>query len=507
MDLTGFINTVFHWLKPGMMFGLMMVGAMLTAQESTDTILFIRQLKEQGKTKEASQLLETWVKTHPPQSDVFWMYAQNEYWRKKFKKSRSLYAQAYELDPGNLYLRLDYAHSLLNMGRYKKANRILKQLSPEEQKDPYAMYVGAKRLFWSGDVKAANQLAGTARDAGSKDATSLVQDTKNAMAPWMRLALAYGSDSQPLENLAPSLEVGVFSSKWVDLQVVASPQKFYVDDVASNFFRAAMHNRFHIPQTGTSVGLSAGVFQPENGSFDWTGGVDVVQRLPAGWQLSAGWAQRPYLETRASIGSGFTFQQTKVEVHWQESHGFQANLFALSDVFADYNKINTFGGWLLSSPLVWWHFTMRAGYAYSFSDAFESRYVTDKTVEDVVNSPDPTAPISGSYNPYFTPEQMKIHSVLGVLDYRVTRFFSLGLQGKYGFAASANNPYLFLNGDTDGNVYIARDFENTAFTPFEYGGKLTFQITDHLVFTTSYLFSSLFFYDVQTAGGSLKMYF
>jgi len=488
-------------------FLILLAANPLCGQVAPDTLVLARNLKAQGKLRYASNLLHTWCATHPSQADALWLYAQTEFWRKNFSRSRHLYRQAIALQPENLYLRLDYADALLNMGRFAQADALLRGLKRTERQDPYAKYLEAKRLFWSGDLGRARKIARDAEKAGAKDAPALLRDIDLAHSPWMRLAGNYTSDTQPLESVEPMWESGIFYSKWADVRLRAAPRRFWTNDLSTSATTVEMSNTFRIPKTGTALGVRGGLFQLKNQPVNWTGGLDIAQRLSPSLQVQVEAAQKPYLYTLASVDTNLVFRQLAGSVEWREPHGFWAKTGIQADVFDDDNQVTTLWAWALSPPAKWGGLSLRVGYAYSWADARASRFVSEKTIPELLNPWMPDVPIRGVFAPYFTPHHMTTHAAIATFDWRLSRHISLIANGKYGFAATADNPYLYLNTDATGTLFFQTGFQKTNFTPFEAGGKVLARLSDRLSIEGYYSFARIFFYDIAAAGGSIKFIF
>ncbi len=472
-----------------------------------DTLQQARTLRANGQLRKAEKLLAPWCADHPDDANGFWLRAQNEYWRKNFRKTSRYYRRAMSLDPQNLYLKLDFAEAQLGVGKFNQTRKWLLKLSTEEREDPHYQFVMAESQFWSGDVAAAQKMARSASTAGSEHALGLLKDIKLARSPWVALGGFYNSDSQPLESYEAVLEGGMFRSKWLDLRATATLQRFSMDSFSVQATRFELGNQFRFAKTGTVIGAAAGLFQLENQQAKPTAQLELTQRLPFGLKLHASAAQKPYLHTLTSLDTSIFFQQVAGEIEWSEPHGFWAKAGAQADVFEDKNQVTTYWGWAMTPALKIWRFRARAGYAYSFSDAVESRFASEKTLAQLLYPWDSTAQVKGKYEPYFTPEKMKTHAVLALLEYAMTKRISLTINGKYGFSASAQNPYLYLDLDENETVFIHREFQATNFTPIEIGAKLAVQFSEHWSAEANYAFNRNFFYEIQTAGAKLKCIF
>ncbi len=471
------------------------------------TIDQARDLHLAGQLRQAEKLLGRWCADHPTDTTALWLRGQNDYWRKNFRRSRRHYRSALDLDPGNFYLQLDFADSQLGMGRFRAAGKLLRPTSKTDRKNPYYLYLLAKQLYWTGDVKAAEKHARAAEKAGSKEAADLVREIERTRSPWGQLAATYTTDSQPLESYESGFSAGYFRSKWWDVHFRAGGQRFLNTPLILDALRFELGNRVYFPKTGTELAAAAGIFQLKNQKAQPLVHLELAQRLPFGWKLQLGAAQQPYFHTRSSLSPSLIFQQWSASLEWREAHGFWLKAGGQNNHFADRNQIVTGWGWAMTPALKVGWASGRLGYSYSWSDATENRFIADKTLAELLTSWDPTAQVRGHYAPYFTPQAMEMHMALVILQFDFLKYITLTINGKYGFSASASNPYVYLDKDATDVAYIRRDFQKTNFTPLEMGAKLAVRFSEVLSGEADYTFARTFFYELQSTGLRLKMRF
>jgi len=100
---------------------LFLFPAAIFPQQSADTLETARQLRDQGKNKEAYSLLKKYERHHTTDFNTLWLYGQLSYFTQRFDQAKSVYEKAIALEPANLYIQLDYARILVNLGEYEKA--------------------------------------------------------------------------------------------------------------------------------------------------------------------------------------------------------------------------------------------------------------------------------------------------------------------------------------------------------------------------------------------------
>ncbi len=497
------------YLKFLLLFGLVLLfGALLSGQSAPDTIALIRQLKEKGKAREASRLLEAWCDARPPHAETLWLYAQVEYSGKKFNRSESLYREAIALQPDNFYLRLDFVETLLNMGRFGKAKAAMAELPKGKNSDAHALFVQAKYHYWTGDFKKAERLAATSWKAAKKPATNaLANKISLAQAHWLTLGSNFLKDDQPLLKIEPQIAGGKYFNRYLDLTTMASASLFRLDTIWINAYAFNISNSMRLSQQGTVLYVQGGIFQLENCGTALTGQLRATQRLPEGLSLTAELGRKPSLWNISSISAGIFENQILLTLDWHERHGFWANTGVQPTYFQDGNQVLSTWVWMLSPPLVLQRFSGRAGYSFGFADSKENRFNPKKSLAEILNPFDPEAEIRGAFFPYFTPEQMSIHAILAQVEYHFSENISGGLKGKYGLQASAMNPYLYLSTGPNGEQFIQRAFLKTEFIPVEAGASLLFQLHGDLSIGVNYSFTRNFFYENHSAGLFVKKIF
>jgi len=487
---------------------LLLAGA-ASGQSSPDTIALARQWKEQGHPHQAANLLNAWCGAHPGQPEVLWLLAQTEYLSKKFNRSEARYREAIELQPENLYIRLDFAETLLNMGRFAKARRVLDGLSDEETKDAHALFVLAKYHYWTGDYEEAGRLAAQSRKAArNKPATNaLATEILLAQSAWLSFGGTLLTDDQPLVKVAPEVSGGKHLNRFAEVRAEAHAPFFQTDSSTLLAAEVLFTNTARLQKTGTTLAASLGVFKLENQNPGMTGGLQVEQRLPEGWTLTAAAARKPYLRNLTSLDTSVFENQFSAVLDWQQRHGVWLNLGTQISAFGDGNQVATVWAWALSPSLRLGGFSAKVGYGFSHADTRESRFFSEKTLYEILNPYDPDAAIQGIFSPYFTPENMRIHAALANVSLDFSENIALHLNGNYGFYARAMNPFLYLDADAGGGLYIRREFLEMAFTPFSVGTKLTVRFSETVTGEASYTFNRNFFYENHLAGVSLRTVF
>jgi len=475
-------------------------------QALTDTLSHVQNLRGAGQYGEAGKLMENWLKNNTATAETLWLYADIEYHRKNYNNSRRIYEQAISMDRVNLYLQLDYAEKLLYMGHIRMAGNLLKSLPEKDRNDIYAIALSARHLYWSGDVKNAYEKAKLAIEGGYEGAEALLLEIKAVRAPWLASRFDYTSDTQPLQKSNLTIQAGYRHSRWFNPELTAAPQWFETPDEPVKASLFSISNRLHL-SSALEIDVNAGSFSLGNHRSEFIGGASIKVNAPGGFSILNTYSKEPYLYTLSSLESPVTFNRYAGELEWQERHGFWLKGGIYHDTYEDENHIQSLWAWFLSPSINTGIIAWRGGYAFSISGAEESRFVSAKTPEEILETWETGQQIEGIYSPYFTPNEMLTHAVLLNVEVNIAENAGLSFNGKYGIFATANNPYLFGDLDEENMFFINRDFQKVNFTPFEFSAKGSFQITTRLHSEIEYRFTRILFYDMQYAGLALKYRF
>jgi hypothetical protein len=163
--------------------------------------------------------------------------------------------------------------------------------------------------------------------------------------------------------------------------------------------------------------------------------------------LRASVGRERYLWTVASADSLLMMNTVEVALGRADAPGWAGEAVFQRRSFADENDVRTAYGWVLA-PLV--KGILRAGYAFSWSDATENRWVRNPaTVAGNQNDQGQPRPVGselpGVYAPYHTPAEEQIHKALAELTVAAGSA-TFRLDGSVGFRAREDAPVLIVTG-------------------------------------------------------------
>ena len=239
------------------------------------------------------------------------------------------------------------------------------------------------------------------------EVSHLRRQLEGALAPWVNLAVRFGADDQPLQNLDLQLEfVRLLSDRvsiraWTQPRVLETPEsetrQTRIDAVVGVSWRAS----------GVSVGVHAGA---SGAAAAWkpigTGmiGVSLTRHV----ELSAFARRIPYEHTLASVDSLLLVSSVDAGVDAANAPRWAGAARIRVDWFGDANAVTTLYAWLLA-PMTSW---LRVGYAAGWEDSRESRWTADPSAVRRPGPPGRADTIPGIYSPYYTPAEVTTHSAL-----------------------------------------------------------------------------------------------
>lgn len=87
------------------------------------------------------------------------------------------------------------------------------------------------------------------------------------------------------------------------------------------------------------------------------------------------------------------------------------------------------------------------------------------------------------------------------------KILDISAKASYGFYATTEAPYLFLDRNANNNIIIARQFSKQTYSPLELNVYTTFQMTKTISLKAEYIYSNTYFYKSNYAGIGIKKNF
>ena len=332
---------------------------------------------------------------------------------------------------------------------------------------------------------------------GNKDAIALLDEILLAQSPWIRLTGAYNTDDQPLQNFTSSLEAGIFLHPLADLHVALTVPIFLKDGNTSNALTFEVGDKLSFNKEGLMIAINAGLAQfPGNNTTAFTGSVDIAKSFAKYFILTAAAARKPYFYSRSSIDSALIESNFAATAGWNNKHTVNGVAGFSVSRFPDNNSVTTLYATIYAPELKARNFSFQFGYGYNNSNSKENRFVPqNSTLQN----------ITGVYDPYFTPNDQQIHSLITSIAYQPVKRVIIGAAVNYGLYATTQNPYFFVKQANP--ITIDKNYIEQKFSPVELGAYVLWQATKKINIKATYQYHQTFFYTNQYVGLSLKANF
>ena len=481
----------------------------LVAQPVSDTLEQAELLHNNGKLKAAMKLLEPYHASHPTDLNPAWIYAQTAFWAKRYGLSQELYELAIWYHPENLYLQLDYAKMLVDIGKYEKAMPYLQNFLVYYQGNTEVQLALAKMDFWKGKYKEAENNASELVTANpeNQEAISLLDEIRLAKSPWIGIAGSYFTDNQPLQTISPLLESSIWLHPLSTLRFSVRTPFFSQGGTYTNALWIQAGNSAFIWKGNWRITADIGVLKyPYKNTTTWTGNLELVKRSFRHLVISAQAERKPYFYTGSSIDTVINENHLAAAISWDNFNSWNGQAsFNLDYFLADKNKIYSFAAWGFAPPIKASVFDFRLGYGFNYSTADENRFVPDGKKADIIANYDSTVGIKGIYYPYFTPDDQVIHSALVAVGIHPVKGFDIGISGNLGFYATAQIPNFYLDTNSFGEDVIKKDFSKERYFPFTISAFAAVQLSKKITLRADYRYNSTYFWAEHYAGLQLKI--
>lgn len=396
------------------------------------------RLRDAGKFAEAIDILRRHRALNPEDGDAIRMLAETLYWNKDIRGARSLYDSALVLHPADTALRLQYSRTLMETGSSVRAKEVLGPLVAGSPPDPRAIALEGTMAYWDGDFTSARRYfeQALAADTMLHDARRQLDEIRWLSATWIRTAAIGSSDDQPVKSIGGEIESGYhLNPLWT---VIAKARTgFHTEDTFTNpnassteltTFAGTIGISGYVPSSHMNIVAQAGLFNRSVPSkLDWSGKADVGIKLGSFVHAGARVERSPYLYTEASLRTHVITNTFGASLDADRKGWIGRAAYEL-ERFPDDNSVNTVYAWAMAPIVRSAGAMVQAGYSAAYQDANEVRFIQN------------SADLKGHYEPYYTPQNTLIHSVIGAFTEQGQNGFVARLGGSYGFIATEDAP-------------------------------------------------------------------
>lgn len=481
----------------------------LHSQNSDSVVTAAKVLRNQKKYLEAEKLLKEYHKSYPLDFNSTWLYAQTTYWNNNIDNAINLYEEAMELQPGNYYLKLDYSKILVDLGRFEKATPIIDSYLAYDKTSADASLLKAKILYWSGDYSEAENNLNVVfkKETGNQEAFTLYENIKYMKSPWLKINGSYFNDSQPLENVAPTIEAGKLFSSLSAMKVSLTPLVYQRSESSVNINWFQIENKSAFFDAAMELTLGAGLIKYPDVKTNFTGKIQVDKLVENVVTLSGIFERKPYLSTLSSIDTSIMESFAGVSVALNTKDSWTGRAAYETNIFYDDNSTYSFSSWVLSPKIKISDIDFRLGCGFNYSMSKENRFVSEKSLDSIMAEYVEGYQIKGVYKPYFTPQNHRVTSLISSLTFHPGKIFRAGLTVNYGVIAKTQTPYLYLDSNKEGVKFITRNYLDEDFSPLNVNFFMGLQASKNVSLGFNFDYSSTNFYIRRTAGLNLLINF
>ena len=458
----------------------------LSAQTGTtpaDTIAEARRLRDANDFAGAAALMRSYVESHPGDAGSARFAALMAYWSKDQASADAIYARAMTNQPADADLRLEYGRFLVETGQSNRARAVLAPFTVSDSVSFTRQHLARARTllgttdYWRGDYTGARNefRAALALDSSAADARRQLGEIETASAPWVRVGADLWDDDQPLRFAGFNAEGGWFINPLTPLGVRARSTVYDVDGITESILEAEASYTSYFPAAHLDFVAAGGVLDRSFGKpTDWTARVTLGARLPRTVMLQAKYARMPYTNTVRSLDRELMVQRLEANLRWGSPRKWNGELGGRHEIYPDDNSVSSGFGWILAPISSREAASLHVGYGFSAQSAVESRFVPQDDIN--VRPGEPPTMVPGEYNPYYTPSNLRVHSVLAATSLRPNPHLVLEAGGRYALSAYEDAPVLYAVA-TPPTATVERQFYERSFTPWNARGSINWSAT------------------------------
>jgi len=475
-----------------------------------DTLQIVEQLRSKNDFQGAINLLNSYCKSELANSIALQMLAETYYWSGQYDAASSQYQQIileFE-NMDSLYLTL--AKVYMADQQLLEAEKSLEKFFESEYLSAEAYYLMAVLNYWDGQfaVSKINLSRALELSPGYHDARSLRLYIDQLLAHKFEIKNQYSNDSQPYGFNTTELSYDKYVSDLLQPGL----------DVKADFYRLRsdkefipsvnIRNRSNLRNLSSSIKAGIGLIRYPQTGTETVWEVSLNKKIIRETAINFSYSKYVYQNTPASIDFPVFYKRRKLEVENGESKGStKFKLGYMGDNLDDGNFIHNYYAWFIRSIFSSDLIELYLGYSFRYANSRANSFMAVQSLEDVIEGFDPERMIEGRHFPYFTPEN-EINN-LAILKSNITPSAEISFEVSlaYGFLSTADNPYIFLEGDAV-DPSFALGFSNESFTPLAINAGFEWEMVDNIKFVLNYSRNEMLFYeqDLIKLGLKLELY-
>ena len=397
----------------------------ISRAQQTDTrapeVIEAGRLRDSGKFVEAVDLLRKHRVEYPNDGDAIRMMAETLYWLKDFVAAKALYDSAVVLHPDDVELRRQY-------DRFT------------------AETTGTAITADNAEGAEKTGIAGIEGKAGQAGNTT----EEKFPSSWISLRLGGLHDDQPLNRGGGGVEGGYYLAPSISAKA-SGGSDFYREmsktDVSGlDADLVTIHGSIGVAgyslSTRTDFSIEGGFIQRNKPSgMDWTGLAAFGVKPHPFVRLGVRAERAAYLYTAASLRTSVMTESYGGSVDVDGKGWLGRAVYQLQE-FPDDNSGTSAYAWAMAPLLNTSNALLQGGYSMSYQDTRELRFDLNAPIDLTGVS------IPGHYTPYYTPQNIIVHSIIAAFTVTAANGFVGRLGGSFGVHATEDAP-MIMGGRAD----------------------------------------------------------
>jgi tetratricopeptide (TPR) repeat protein len=436
------------------MFGFGLVQAQTNGMDSI--LSKANELLAQGQYEQATKIL----KPHIDNVHAVRLLAVSYYWNNKPKEARLIYQYAILKHPNSYVIKLEFGRMLYESKQFDEAQSTLtKVLTLHPENVEANKYLGFLNFYKGNYAASVMHFEAVLRSfPENTEALEMLEKIEGIRAIRLGIGNTVSSDNQPLNSLKSTLSLSKIKSNYWQPQFEFSNYLFDSDTISLNAQSLVVGNRFNFPKAKVKVNLKGGYyFGHLKGSDQYLADLSFSKALPRHFSISGQWKAEPTMYALSSLGELVGTNTLKLQADLKNDHGLLGQIAWQKALYFDENEEQRMHLWLVSPPMKYKKLKVRLGLATSLADAKSNMFESAESLENVLLFFNDNEQISGVYNPYFTPTNQNIYSVVGLFEFDINKIIEIKISTDYGFIASADIPYIYLENGLNG-IELQREF-------------------------------------------------
>ncbi len=459
------------------------------------------QLIKEGKLEEAYTKMKSLQVKHPRDFLTSWKTAQLAYWTWDIENAKLYFKLTLKLDETNVLVKEDYAKMLFAIGDYKEAAVLFNELRTISPESTEIWAYNIKSYYYNNELSNAMDLLLQMPEnmKSNPELLALKSEIAAYKAVNINFSIGYTDDNQPMKTLVPKFRVSKMHNSYLNWYFEGAFNQFSNDTLDASSQIVKIGNKFTFNNLKLTADVHIGsTVLPALQESAFIGGLLLSKKITKGVDLIAELSRNPYYYSLPSTSSFVIQDNSGITLSISDIKKFSGNIQFQNQMFNDDNTIAASSLWFLSPGIGTKIIHAKVGYAFEAMDSEQDNFKSLKPIEQVIADFGTNTPIIGIYDAYFTPQNQQIHSALVALQLKLNSKTEINLVGSYGFRAKWDNPFLFLNEDSMGQLFIDKDFTTVDFKPATFKADFTYSVNTKLNISVHYNYFKTAFFTANT---------